>query len=37
MAMIEGMINNYDQKNEGVLALITNYSNATFFVTVKFK
>lgn len=34
---LEGMINNYDQKNEGVLALITNYSNATFFVTVKFK
>ncbi len=34
---LEGMINNYDQKNEGVLALITDYSNATFFVTVKLK
>ena len=34
---LEGMINSYDQKNEGILALITNYSNATFFATVKLK
>lgn len=34
---LEGMINYYDQKNEGILALITSYSNATFFVTVKLK
>ena len=30
------LIDNYDQKMEGVIALITSCSNATFFVTVKF-
>ena len=34
---LEGMINNYDQKNEGILVLITSFSNATYFVTVKLK
>jgi hypothetical protein len=29
------MIDNYDPRNEGIMALITAYSNATFFVTVK--
>lgn len=31
------MINNYDHKHEGIMILITSYSNATFFVTVKLK
>jgi hypothetical protein len=34
---LERMINIYDQEDEGILALITNYSNATFFITVKLK
>ena len=29
------MIDDYDQKNEGIMTLITAYSNATFFITVK--
>ena len=29
------MIDNYDQKKEGIMALITNYLNATYFITVK--
>ncbi len=36
-AELEDMIDNYDQKNEGIMTLITNYSNATFFVTFKLK
>ena len=31
------MIDDYNQKNEGIMALITTYSNATFFVTFKLK
>ena len=31
------MIDNYEPKNEGIMTLITSYSNATFFVTIKFK
>jgi len=37
VAQLKEMINNYDHKEEGVLALITSYSNATYFVTVKLK
>jgi len=29
------MIDNYDPKNEGIMTLITSYSNATFFVTCR--
>jgi hypothetical protein len=36
-AQLEEMIDNYDQKNEGILTLITGYSNASYFVTVKLK
>ena len=31
------MIDNYDHKHEGIMTLVTSYSNATFFVTVKLK
>ncbi len=31
------MIDNYDPKTEGIMTLITSYSNATFFVTCKLK
>jgi hypothetical protein len=31
------MIDDYDHKNEGIMALITAYSNATFFVAFKLK
>ena len=34
---LEVMIDNYDHKNEGIMTLITSYSNATYFVTVKLK
>lgn len=34
---LEEMIDKYDHKNEGIMTLITSYSNATFFVTVKLK
>lgn len=34
---LERMINNYDHNHEGIMTLITSYSNATFFVTVKLK
>ena len=34
---IAKMISDYDQKSEGIMALITAYSNATFFVTFKLK
>jgi len=36
-AKLGGMINHYNMKTEGVMALITSQSNATFFVTCKFK
>jgi hypothetical protein len=36
-AKLEDLINNYDQNNEGILTLITSYSNATYFVTVKLR
>jgi hypothetical protein len=36
-AKLEALINNYDQKSEGILTLITSYSNATYFVTVELK
>ncbi|WP_428354446.1 hypothetical protein [Methyloprofundus sp.] len=31
------MVDNYDPKKQGILTLITSYSNATFFVTVNLK
>jgi hypothetical protein len=31
------MMDNYDPKKEGIMTLITSYSNATFFVTFKLK
>lgn len=31
------LIDNYHQNTEGILTLITNYSNATYFVIVKFR
>ena len=34
---LNDMIDNYGPKNEGIMTLITSYSNATFFVTIKFK
>ena len=36
-AELERMIDNYDHKHEGIMTLVTSYSNATFFVTVKLK
>ena len=33
---LNNMINGYNQKVEGIMALITDYSNATYFITVKF-
>jgi len=36
-AELEEMIDKYDHKNEGIMTLITSYSNATFFITVKLK
>ncbi len=36
-AELKGMIEKYDHKNEGIMTLITSYSNATFFITVQFK
>lgn len=36
-AKLEKMINNYDQKTEGIIVLITSHSNATYFITVKLK
>lgn len=36
-AELKQMIDEYDQKNEGIMVLITSYSNATFFVTFKLK
>jgi len=34
-AELKEMIDKYDHKNEGIMTLITSYSNATFFITVK--
>ncbi len=31
------MVDNYNPKKQGILTLITSYSNATFFVTVNLK
>ena len=36
-AQLKKMIDNYDQENEGIMTLITSYSNATYFTTVKLK
>ena len=32
---LKGMLDNYDHKTEGIMALITDYSNATYFITVR--
>ena len=34
-AELEEMIDNYTQSNEGIMTLITSFSNATFFVTFR--
>jgi len=34
LTLIE-MIDNYNQNNEGIMALITDYANATYFITCK--
>ena len=34
---LERMIDNYDNKHEGIMTLVTGDSNSTFFVTVKLK
>ena len=34
-ATLTRMIDGYNQKKEGIMALITDYSNATYFITVK--
>ena len=36
-ASLGGMLDNYNPKKEGVMALITSHANATFFVTFKFQ
>jgi len=36
-SQLRSMINKYDAANEGILTLITSYSNATYFITVKLK
>lgn len=36
-ATLKEMVEKYDYKKEGIMTLITSYSNATFFVTFKFK
>jgi 5-enolpyruvylshikimate-3-phosphate synthase len=33
---LKNMINNYNKGKEGIMAIITDYSNATYFITVKF-
>jgi hypothetical protein len=33
---LKEMLTDYDPKKEGILLLITDYANATFFVTFKF-
>lgn len=32
---LKKMIEEYDQKKEGIMVLITDYSNATYFITFK--
>lgn len=32
---LERMIEGYDQKKEGIMVMITDYSNATYFITFK--
>jgi hypothetical protein len=34
-AQLSRMIDNYNQRTEGIMVLITDYSNATYFITVK--
>ena len=34
-ARLANMIDNYEPKTEGILTLITSYSNETFFVTCR--
>jgi hypothetical protein len=34
-AKLSRMIDNYNQKTEGIMALITDYSNATYFITIR--
>ena len=34
---LKEMIEKYDYSKEGIMTLITSYSNATFFITVKLK
>jgi hypothetical protein len=34
-AKLSRMIDNYNQKAEGIMALITDYSNVTYFVTIR--
>ena len=36
-AELEEMVDKYDHKSEGIMTLITSFSNATFFITVKLK
>lgn len=36
-AKMTEMIDNYDQKTEGIMALITSCLNATYFITIKLK
>ena len=36
-ASLSELVDSYDPRAEGVLVLITSYSNASFFVTVKLK
>ena len=36
-AKLAQMIDDYDKRTEGILALVTSYSNATYFITVKLK
>lgn len=35
-AKLKSMINNYNQEKEGIMVIITEYSNATYFITVEF-
>jgi len=34
-ADLKRMLDAYDQRTEGIMALITDYSNATYFITVR--
>ena len=36
-AKLAKMIDDYDSKTEGIMALVTSYSNSTYFITVKLK